>query len=160
MSKSKQIDLAALTKTKWEEDLRKNQRTFTADIWEWEEWLKLEGWTVDLGDKTLPEFHTYADFTNKVLRNNNVKAFHAHYALKAVIGNIFAGETGRILFHWEEIQDEAHRHVRDGEEWKGDELYGTVWYSREMFQRELADGEEPPAAEYPDAIIHVEPRIS
>lgn len=70
------------------------------------------------------------------------------------------GQTGRVLFHWEEIRDEAHRHVRDDEECKGTELYGTIWYSREMFQRELAEGEEPPVADHSDALIHVEPRIS
>lgn len=153
------IDLATFANQKWEEDFKKRWRAsgeYSGNIWDWEEWLKQEGWTVDMYNKTLPEFHTYADFTNKVLRNNNVKAYHAHYALKAVIANIYAEETGRFLFYWEEVHDDAHKNIRDQEEWKGDELYGTVWYSREMYSRELTEGEEPPIADHSNAIIHLD----
>jgi len=151
------INLEDVAKAKWEEDFKKRWRSsgnYTGNIWDWEEWLKSEGWDVKLHDKTLPEFHTYVDFDNKVLRNNNVKAYHAHYALKAIVGNIYAKETGRVLFYWEEVHDEAHRHVRDGEEYEGSADYGTVWYSREMYSRVLTEGELPPVAEHPHAIIH------
>jgi hypothetical protein len=152
------INLEDVAKAKWEEDFKKRWRSsgnYTGNIWDWEEWLKSEGWDVTLYDKVLPEFHTYVDFDNKVLRNNNVKAYHAHYALKAIVERIFAGTTGRVLFYWEEVHDEAHRHVRDGDEWKDDpDYYMSVWYSREMYFRELNADEQPPVAEYPDAIIH------
>ena len=151
------VDLVALQNDKWEADFKARwagRSANTDEIWAIQEWLEGLGWSVTLYDKQLPEFHTFVDYTNKVLRNNNVKAYHARLALRAVAANVMVNERGRVLFYWEEIRDEAHRNVRDQEEWKGTELYGTVWYDRELHSREMEDDEEPPVVDHSDAIIH------
>nr|DAF93741.1 MAG TPA: hypothetical protein [Myoviridae sp. ctshb19] len=143
---------AELTRAKFNEDFKKRWKArgdcgeFTNDIWAWEEMLKEQGWIVQLYDNIMQEFATFVNFDNKMLCNNNPKAYYTQKAMEAILDRLFADEpaTGRWLFYWEEVHDEAHRHVRDGAEWEGSEDYGTVWYSMELRVREILVGEDIP----------------
>lgn len=129
---------------------------FTNDIWAWEEMLKEMGWEVNLMDRAMEEFNSYVDFDARVFSNHNVKAGHAHKAMDSMLAMMFAEVKGRWLLYWEEVHDDAHKHVRDHEEWKDSDLYMTVWYSRDLFVRELKDGEEYPRAPVVDnSEVHV-----
>lgn len=135
-------DFNADFKKRWQ--ARGDCGQFTNDIWAWQEMLEQSGWIVQLYDNIMQESATFVNFDKKLLTNNNVKAFHTQKAMSDIIDCIFAGHTGRWLFYWEEVHDEAHRHVRDGGEYKDSEDYMTVWYSMELYARELADGEDIP----------------
>lgn len=145
-------ELAQRAKAEFNADFKKRWKArgdcgeFTNDIWAWSEMLEQMGWMVELYDNQIPEFSTYVNFDKKLLTNRNVKAFHAQKALAQIIDDMFAGKTGRWFYYWEEVQDDAHRHVRDGDEYKDSEHYMTVWYSMELRVRELADDEEIPLA--------------
>ena len=132
-------ELAERRRRKANEELKKQMLgrgnsvgQFTQDIWAWEEMLQAAGWSVDLYDRDIAEFSTFVDYDAKVLRNNNPKAFHTQHAMDQILIYAFDGATGKYLFYWEEVHDEAHRNVRDGDEWKGTELYMSVWYSMEL----------------------------
>jgi hypothetical protein len=137
---------------------------FTNDIWAWQEMLEQSGWVVQLYDNSMQESATFVNFDKKLITNRNVKAYHAQKALSLIIDHMFEGKTGRWLYYWEEVHDEAHRHVRDGDEWKDDpEYYMSVWYSMELYVREVQDGEDIPLApvvEYTEPMIGegVDPR--
>lgn len=118
---------------------------FTNDIWAWQSMLEESGWIVQLYDNIMQESATFVNFDKKLITNRNVKAFHTQKALAQIIDCIFAGHTGRWLFYWEEVHDEAHRNVRDGDECKEDpEYYMSVWYSMELYARELGETEDIP----------------
>lgn len=144
------VSFSEAVKQKWEADFKKrwretgNEGDYTSSIWTWEEMLESMGWDVQLHNRTVKEFCTYVDFDNKVLLNNNPKAYHAHQAMNAALIKLFEGCVGRWLFYWEEVHDDAHRHVRDQPEWEGSELYGSVWYSMELHERELKADEAFP----------------
>jgi murein L,D-transpeptidase YafK len=117
---------------------------FTNDIWAWQEMLEQSGWEIQLYARHIAVFTTFVDFDAKLIVNNNPKAFHAQGALREIVDRIFADAKGRWLFYWEEVHDEAHRHVRDGDEYKDSPYYMTVWYSMELRVREMAEGEDLP----------------
>jgi hypothetical protein len=146
------VNFQDAAKQKWEEDFKqrwiaKGAGDYTAGIWDWEALLKDEGWQVDIYNNKIVEFSTLVDFDNKILLNRNPKAYHAHHAMKAALDMKFNGGTGRWLFYWQEVHDEAHRHIRDGDEYKDSEYYMTEWYSMELYSRELNPEEEFPVEE-------------
>lgn len=129
---------------------------FTNDIWAWQEMLESMGWIVQFYDNLLPEFTAFVNFDKKLLTANIPKAYHMQRAMAQIIDRMFEDATGRHLYEWKEVQDEAHRQVRDGEEWKDDaEYYMTVWYSMELFVREMAADEDLPtqAVEEPKMVL-------
>lgn len=120
---------------------------FTNDIWAWQEMLEQMGWTIKFYEYGLIEFTMTVDFDEKILRANIPKAYHMQRTMASAIDSMFEGQTGRWFYEWKEVHDDAHRHVRDGDEWKDDkEYYMTVWYSMELYVREIQEGEEFPAA--------------
>ena len=156
------IDFNAAVKSKWEEDFKKRWTAtgagdYTSDIWTWEKLLIQEGWNIDLYNGKITEFSTLADFDNKILLNNIPKAYHAYHGMKAALDMKFSGASGRHLFYWQEVHDEAHRHIRDGDEYKDSEYYMTEWYSMELYARELKEDEEFPEIEEPTIAPEVEP---
>ncbi|MND37653.1 hypothetical protein D3C80_283440 [compost metagenome] len=120
-----------------------NFSTFEGDIFAWLEVLENEhSWLTNTGFNFLPEFNTYVNFDGKILGHNNPKAYHTRETLQKISDMIGAGTTGCWLFWWEEVRDEAHKFVRDTEEYAGSDLFGTVGYTMELFSRKMADNEE------------------
>ena len=129
-------------KARWKKEGKAG--TYTDDIWNWEEMLVGMGWSVDLYGGFTPDFSTFVDFDQKFMINRNVKAYHTKTAMAAVLDKLFSGATGRWLFYWEEVHDEAHMRIRDGKEYEGSDMYGTTWYSMELYVREVLDSENLP----------------
>lgn len=133
---------------------------FSSDIWAWQEMLEQMGWAVKFYEYSLIEFTMTVDFDEKILRANIPKAYHMQKTMAPAIDSMFAGQTGRWFYEWKEVHDDAHRHVRDGDEWKDDkDYYMTVWYSMELYVRGIMAGEEFPVAAVNtgEAIDPVEP---
>jgi len=137
-------DFNADFKKRWQ--ARGDCGEFTNDIWAWQEMLEQSGWIVQLHDNVMQESATFVNFDKKLLTNRNVKAYHAQKALALIIDHMFEGKTGRWLYYWEEVHDEEHRHVRDGDEYKDSEDYMSVWYSMELNVREVPVDEDIPLA--------------
>ena len=145
------VDFSEAANRAWREEFKKRWKDkgsaglYTDDIWAWEDMLKDNGWIVQLYDTVMQESATFVNFDKKLLTNNNRKAFHTQKAMSAILDKLFAGNaTGRWLFYWEEVNDEAHRHVRDGDEYKGSDDYMTEWYSMELYSRQMGADEDIP----------------
>lgn len=120
---------------------------FTNDIWAWQEMLEQMGWTVQFYSRVLPEFTTFVDFDKKLLTANVPKAYHMQRTMEHIIDLLFWSEaTGRYMYEWKEVHDEAHRRVYDSDKYKDSEYYMMVWYAMELFPREMAPDEESPTA--------------
>jgi hypothetical protein len=118
---------------------------FTNDIWAWQEMLEQTGWIVQFHDRVMPEFVAFANFDKKLLTAHIPKAQHMHRTMVQILDQMFAGATGRFLYEWKEVHDDAHRQIRDGDEWKDvPEYYMSVWYSMDLFVREMAPDEDIP----------------
>jgi len=145
MTNSNIVNFSEAANRQWQEDFKKrwiakgDAGEFTNDIWAWEEMLKQDGWVVQFFERVLPEFTTFVDFDKKLLTANVPKAYHMKQIMASMLDTLFAGGAqGRWLYQWKEVQDDAHRNVRDGDEWKDDkDYYMTVWYSMELYIREL-----------------------
>ena len=120
---------------------------FEGDIFAWTDLLREKhGWLVEMGDRLMPEFTTFVNFDKRMLAHNNPKAYHTRQTLQNISDMIDGGAEGRWLFWWEEVRDEAHKFVRDGAEYEGSDLFGTVGYTMELSVRQMADDEEIPLA--------------
>lgn len=144
------VDFGAHVKNKFNEDFKKRWKakgsagTHTDGIWAMQEELENAGWKVDLHNDEIGNFHTYVDIDKKLILNCNIKAYHADLAMQEVCRLLEEMETGRFVLHWQEVHDDEHRRVREGagyEDLVGTPDYGSVWYSRELFLRVLADTE-------------------
>lgn len=149
------VDFSKAANLQWEADFKKRWKAknegageFTSDIWSWQEMLEHDGWIVQFYDNIMPEFSAFVNFDKKLLTANIPKAYHMQKTMSAMLDVLFAGgATGRHLYEWKEVHDDAHRHVRDGDEWKDDkEYYMSVWYSMELYVREMTPEEDIPVA--------------
>lgn len=148
------VDFSKAANLQWQEEFKKRWKAkgdageFTNDIWAWQEMLEQDGWIVQFYDNVMPEFSAFVNFDKKLLTANIPKAYHMQKTMSAMLDVLFAGSaTGRYLYEWKEVHDDAHRHVRDGDEWKDDkEYYMSVWYSMELFVREMKPDEDIPVA--------------
>jgi hypothetical protein len=144
-------ELAQRTKGEFNADFKKRWKArgdcgeFTNDIWAWQEMLEDMGWIVQFYDQIIPEFTAFVNFDKKLLTSNVPKAYHMQQMLAQIIDRMFEGATGRFLYEWKEVHDDAHRRVYDGDEYKDSEYYMMVWYAMELFSREMADDEDIPA---------------
>ena len=125
-----------------------NFSQFEGNIFAWFKTLRREhGWEINTRSR-MPEFTTLVHFDNKMgpkgMAHNNSKAHYTRLTLQKVSDMIDAGQSGRWLFWWEEVHDEAHKFVRDTEEYVGSDLFGTVGYTMELFCRKLAWDEAAP----------------
>uniref|UniRef100_A0AB39CDQ1 Uncharacterized protein n=1 Tax=Pseudomonas phage HRDY3 TaxID=3236930 RepID=A0AB39CDQ1_9VIRU len=122
-----------------------NFNGYEGDILAWTDMLRdKHGWSTEMFNNVLPEFVTFVDFDHLLIIHNNPKAYYTRETLQKISDMIDTYQTGRWLFSWAEVHDDAHRFVRDGEEYEGSDMYGTVGYTMDLTVRPLATDEEIP----------------
>lgn len=127
----------------WQKDYVERQRAagtlgdYSTDIFNWQEMIEGMGWNFTMFAKNnqLAEGNMYADFDQKIILLHMHKAKMTHTALNEMIQDMFAGQTGRKLYYWQDILTE--RYERED---------GTFYYALEFKERVLEPGEEPPTA--------------
>ncbi len=127
----------------WQKDYIERRRAegtlgdYSSDIFDWQEMLEGMGWNFTMFAKNnqLAEGNMYADFDQKIILLHMHKAKMTHTALNEMIQDMFAGQTGRKLYYWQDILTE--RYERED---------GTFYYAMEFKERVLEHDEMLPTS--------------
>lgn len=136
------LDFQAAAREKFNEEFKQRaskregyEGSDSAMIWEWEAMLKELGWTVVLDDRSLPEFYTYFNYSDKILRSHNPKAQHTRKSLQYGLTQMFGGALGCELVWWEELVEEQYKYERED---------GSFYYAMGLKTRDMELGEPLP----------------